>query len=75
MRPSKSFPAAEEGILARLMNTWPTLVLASRFLYATIPCRRDKRPAIPSWKQFQTTLPTIEQIADWAAAAPDAVRG
>lgn len=40
--------------------------------YHPIPCApREKRPLVP-WKDFQTTMPTAEQIQSWWARTPDA---
>lgn len=33
---------------------------------------RGKRPAIPSWKQYQDTMPTVEEITAWWTLMPDA---
>jgi hypothetical protein len=33
---------------------------------------RGKRPAIPSWKQYQDAMPTEEEIRGWWVAMPDA---
>lgn len=40
--------------------------------YHPIPCApRDKRPLVP-WKNFQTTMPTLELIREWWEHTPDA---
>lgn len=37
-----------------------------------IPCApRDKRPLVP-WKDFQTTMPTVDQVRVWWTRTPDA---
>jgi len=33
--------------------------------WSIIPCKLDKRPLIPSWKEFQAHPPTREQIEAW----------
>jgi hypothetical protein len=33
---------------------------------------RGKRPAIPSWKPYQDTMPTVEEITAWWTLMPDA---
>ena len=43
-----------------------------RLGYHPIPCApREKRPLVP-WKDFQTTMPTPEQLTAWWARTPDA---
>jgi KaiC/GvpD/RAD55 family RecA-like ATPase len=43
-----------------------------RMGYHPIPCApREKRPLVP-WKNFQTTMPTAEQLTDWWGRTPDA---
>lgn len=40
--------------------------------YHPIPCApREKRPLVP-WKEFQTTMPTSDQLASWWQRTPDA---
>lgn len=34
--------------------------------WSIIPVRADKRPAIPSWKGFQTERPSLQQLQAWA---------
>jgi hypothetical protein len=33
--------------------------------YSVVPVKEDKRPAIPSWKEYQTRLPTEEELKQW----------
>ena len=33
--------------------------------FSVIPCGLDKRPALPSWKPYQSTQATDEQILEW----------
>lgn len=33
---------------------------------------RSKRPAIPTWKQYQDVMPTVEEIEAWWSLMPDA---
>jgi hypothetical protein len=41
---------------------------------SVLPARRlEKRPAIPSWKEFQKHLPTANHVAAWFANAHDAL--
>lgn len=43
-----------------------------RLGYHVIPCApREKRPLVP-WKNFQTTMPTAEQLTDWWQRTPEA---
>lgn len=43
-----------------------------RLGYHPIPCApRDKRPLVP-WKDFQTTMPSPEQLTTWWGRTPDA---
>lgn len=53
----------------------PFLAAAQHYLtlgFHPIPCApRDKRPLV-SWKEFQTTMPTPEQLNDWWRRTPDA---
>ena len=34
--------------------------------WSVIPVRADKRPAIPGWKEFQSTRPSVAQVREWA---------
>ena len=39
-----------------------------------LPARRDeKRPAIRSWKRYQSVLPTNAELATWFASQSDAL--
>lgn len=53
----------------------PFLAAAQTYLtlgYHPIPCApKEKRPLVP-WKDFQTTMPTPEQLASWWQRTPDA---
>jgi putative DNA primase/helicase len=33
--------------------------------WSVIPVRADKRPAIPSWKEWQWTRPSVSQVREW----------
>lgn len=32
---------------------------------SVIPVRPDKRPAIPTWKEYQRTRPSVAQVRAW----------
>src|SRR3954453_10491209 len=53
----------------------PFLEAAQTYLrlgYHPIPCApREKRPLVP-WKNFQTTMPTSDQLDGWWTRTPDA---
>jgi hypothetical protein len=53
----------------------PLLEAAQRYLrlgYHPIPCApREKRPLV-AWKDFQTTMPTADQLTTWWTRTPDA---
>lgn len=57
------------------MSLNPFLAAALEYLklgYHPIPCApREKRPLVP-WKDFQTTMPTAEQLQSWWIRTPDA---
>ncbi len=39
-----------------------------------LPARRtEKRPAVGSWKRYQSTLPTPAELSAWMAGGPDAI--
>jgi hypothetical protein len=41
---------------------------------SVLPARRkEKRPAIPFWKEYQSQLPSANHIVAWFANAPDAI--
>lgn len=52
-----------------MTNSKPILQQAQHWLslgIATIPIRhRDKRPALPAWRKYQTTLPTDGELRAW----------
>lgn len=56
-----------------MSNALLTAALAYHALgYHAIPCApKEKRPLV-AWKDFQTTMPTTEQIQAWWAKTPDA---
>jgi Bifunctional DNA primase/polymerase, N-terminal len=51
----------------RVLQTALTLLRAD---LSVIPIRAHKRPAIPSWKCYQTRLPTPEEWTAWVASRP-----
>lgn len=44
----------------------PIVQKAAERGWSVIPVRADKRPAIPSWKPYQSERPTAEQLAAWS---------
>lgn len=46
------------------------LAEALRHNWSVIPTRSDKKPAIGSWKEFQTHPPTPEQVNAWKQSRP-----
>ena len=39
-----------------------------------LPARRaEKRPALRSWKEFQSRLPTEDELDGWLAGDPEAI--
>lgn len=50
---------------------------ATRYLAAglsVLPAvRAEKRPALSGWKVFQSRLPSVQQVEQWFAGAPDAM--
>ena len=40
--------------------------------FSVIPCGKDKRPLLSSWKEFQTRKPTEQEIFAWWTQNPDA---
>lgn len=45
----------------------PEIERALELGWSIIPLRADKRPAIKSWKRYQTERPTREQVEQWHA--------
>lgn len=33
--------------------------------YSVMPCKRDKKPALSTWKKYQTTHPTDDEVIKW----------
>lgn len=48
------------------------LVRARELGWSMIPVKLDKRPAIPSWREYQERVPTTEELRSWASMKPPA---
>lgn len=61
------------GFVKSMANPFLVAAQAYRRLgYHPIPCApKEKRPLV-AWKNFQTTMPTTEQVDTWWAKTPDA---
>ncbi|MHC9419871.1 bifunctional DNA primase/polymerase [Sphingomonas citri] len=51
---------------AELPDAWRTPVELGFSVFPVV--YREKRPALPSWKAYQTARPPLEKIAEWARA-------
>jgi putative DNA primase/helicase len=46
--------------------------MALRLTFSIIPCRKDKRPAVSSWRPYQGRRADMSQVQAWATQRPDA---
>lgn len=53
-------------------NLYGKALQYAELMYSIMPVGHDKRPLLKSWKQFQTTRATTEQIESWWENRPNA---
>lgn len=48
------------------------LLYRNHFNFSIIPCKKDKKPLLESWKEFQNRIATEKEVIDWWSKYPDA---